>query len=83
MINFGDFGQTISIVLLKWGMFMKTNDYVKYITKEFVQYIDQPKDERKRLKREKKDRRADFLYRWFGIVPYVLILRMRERKDNR
>lgn len=62
---------------------MKTNDYVKYLTKEFVQYIDQPKDERKKLKQEKKDNRADFLYRWFGIIPYVFMLKMREKKENK
>lgn len=59
---------------------MKTNDYVKYITQEVVQYIDQPKDERKKLRQEKKDTKADFMYRWFGIIPYVLMLKMQERK---
>ena len=34
---------------------MKTNDYVKYITQTVVQYIDQPKDERKKLRQEKRD----------------------------
>nr|WP_295974276.1 YqzE family protein [uncultured Bacillus sp.] len=59
---------------------MKTNDYVKYITQTFVQYIDQPRDERKKLRQEKKEHRADFIYRWFGIVPYVFMLQLRERK---
>jgi protein-arginine kinase len=61
---------------------MKTNDYVKYLTQTVVQYIDQPRDERKKLRQEKRDRKADFLYRWFGIVPYVLMLRYRERRDD-
>jgi len=62
---------------------MKTNDYVKYLTQTVVQYIDQPKDERKKQRQEKKDRKADFLYRWFGIVPYVFILKMRERREGK
>lgn len=60
---------------------MKANDYVKYITQTVVQYIDQPRDERKKLRREKKEQRASFMYRWFGIVPYVFMLQMRERKQ--
>ncbi|WP_042458343.1 YqzE family protein [Neobacillus dielmonensis] len=51
---------------------MKTNDYVKYMTQTFVKYVDQPKDERKRLRLERKQSKASFWYRWFGIVPYVL-----------
>lgn len=62
---------------------MKTNDYVKYITQTVVQYIDQPKDERKKLRLEKKDRKATFMYRWFGIIPYALMLRMREKKGHK
>lgn len=33
---------------------MKTNDYVKYMTQQFVQYMDQPKEERKTKKIQKK-----------------------------
>ncbi len=61
---------------------MKTNDYVKYLTQTVVQYIDQPRDERKKLRQEKRDRKADFLYRWFGIVPYVLMLRYKDRRGD-
>lgn len=38
---------------------MKTNDYVKYMTQQFVQYMDQPKEERKTKKIQKKEERAD------------------------
>ena len=48
---------------------MKTNDYVKYMTQTIVKYIDQPKDERKRLHQERKEAKASFWYRWFGILP--------------
>jgi hypothetical protein len=52
---------------------MKTNDYVKYITQTFVKYIDQPKDERKKQRHEKKEAKEPFLYHWFGLIPYALI----------
>ncbi len=60
---------------------MKTNDYVKYITQTVVQYVDQPRNERKKLRQEKKEQRASFMFRWFGIVPFVFMLQLRERKQ--
>jgi hypothetical protein len=59
---------------------MKTNDYVKYITQTFVQYIDQPKEERKRIKQAKKEAEATFLFRWFGILPFLLMSNFKKKK---
>lgn len=58
---------------------MKTNDYVKYITQTVVKYIDQPKDERIKLKQQRKDEKASFWFRWFGILPYALIGLMKKK----
>jgi hypothetical protein len=62
---------------------MKTNDYVKYMTQTIVKYIDQPKDERKRQKQERKMSKASFWYRWFGILPYLLYSEVNRRKRRR
>ncbi|KAB2338499.1 YqzE family protein [Cytobacillus depressus] len=62
---------------------MKSNDYVKYITQTVVKYIDQPKDERKRHKLEKKDMKEPFLYRWFGLIPYVFYYNVKRKRDNK
>jgi len=62
---------------------MNTNDYVKYLTQTFVQYMDQPKDQRKQLKKEKKDQKEPFMLRWFGILPYAIsysVKKSRRRK---
>lgn len=59
---------------------MKTNDYVKYLTQTVVKYIDQPRDERKKIKQEKKEAQATFLYRWFGILPYLIMARMKKKR---
>jgi hypothetical protein len=59
---------------------MKSNDYVKYITQTFVKYIDQPKDERKKNKVEKKETKEPFLYHWFGVIPYLLILMFKRKR---
>lgn len=61
---------------------MKTNDYVKYITQTFVQYIDQPKEERKKMRLERKEARASFWYRWFGILPYIVYSEVQKRKQR-
>lgn len=59
---------------------MKSNDYVKYITETVVKYIDQPKEERKRHRLEKKDLKEPFLYRWFGLIPFILYQNIKKRK---
>jgi hypothetical protein len=64
-------------------MVMKTNDYVKFMTQTIVKYIDQPKDERKRLKHERKLAKASFWYRWFGILPFLLYSEVNRRKNKR
>ncbi|MFE8702496.1 YqzE family protein [Cytobacillus sp. FJAT-54145] len=54
-------------------MSLNTNDYVKYITQTVVKYIDQPKDERKKIRQERKSSKESFLFRWFGIIPYMFM----------
>jgi YqzE-like protein len=65
---------------LKAGVSMKTNDYVKYMTQTIVKYADQPRDERRRLRTERKETKASFWYRWFGILPYVLYFEVKKRR---
>lgn len=62
---------------------MKTNDYVKYMTQTIVKYADQPRDERKRLRKERKEAKASFWYRWFGILPYIVYSELKRiRRKN-
>ncbi|MDR6998725.1 YqzE family protein [Neobacillus niacini] len=61
---------------------MKTNDYVKYVTQTIVKYADQPKDERKRIRTERKQAQASFWYRWFGILPYIFYSEMKRRRKR-
>jgi hypothetical protein len=64
----------------KAGVSMKTNDYVKYMTQTIVKYADQPKDERKRLRTVRKETKASFWYRWFGILPYIVYTEVKKRR---
>jgi hypothetical protein len=61
-------------------MSMKTNDYVKYLTQTVVKYIDQPKEDREKVKLAKKEEREPFLYKWFGILPYLFYYNMKKKK---
>ncbi|WP_062355917.1 YqzE family protein [Bacillus kwashiorkori] len=51
---------------------MKSNDYVKFLTQTVIQHFDTPKEERKRIKVERKQVRDPFMHRWFGIMPFVV-----------
>ncbi|WP_394137389.1 YqzE family protein [Cytobacillus oceanisediminis] len=61
---------------------MKSNEYVKYITQTVVKYIDQPKDERKKHRMEKKDMKEPFLFRWFGVLPYIFYFGIKKKKHK-
>ncbi|MEM5592314.1 YqzE family protein [Niallia circulans] len=62
---------------------MNTNDYVKYLTQTFVQYMDQPKEERKKLRAERKGLKEPFILRWFGILPYLILFSFKRRNVKR
>lgn len=59
---------------------MKTNDYVKYVTKTIVQYMDQPRSERKQHRFNKKQMKEPFMNKWFGIIPYVVYFLFKRKK---
>lgn len=62
---------------------MKSNDYVKFMTETFVKYIDQPKDERKKHRMQKKTEKEPFLFRWFGVIPYLFYYGLKTKRKNR
>ncbi|HEO8418678.1 YqzE family protein [Niallia sp. FSL W8-0635] len=62
---------------------MNTNDYVKYLTQTFVQYMDQPKEERQKLRAERKGLKEPFMLRWFGVLPYLIIFSFKRRNVRR
>lgn len=67
---------------MKDGVTMKTNDYVKYLTQTVVKYIDQPKEERRKMKQAKKEAEATFMFRWFGILPFMLMSSIKKKKNK-
>ncbi|XBP66246.1 YqzE family protein [Bacillus velezensis] len=62
---------------------MKTNDYVKYMTEQFVKYFDTPKQERRERKEVRKEKKVPASQHWFGILPYSFKLWMQPEKIKR
>jgi hypothetical protein len=51
---------------------MSFQDLVGFLTKEFVQYVDTPKDERIKKKQEKKKRQGKWSQELFGALPTAI-----------
>ncbi|MBA4535799.1 YqzE family protein [Bacillus aquiflavi] len=62
---------------------MNSNEYVKFMTKTIVQYIDQPREERKQQRLMKKQTKEPFLYKWFGLIPYAILFMLKRNKEKK
>lgn len=64
---------------------MSGNDLVKYMTEEFMKYIDMPKKEREKLKQQRKEikqaNQPQISNKWFGLLP-VSIKLWRNKSDK-
>jgi len=59
---------------------MSTNDYVKFMTQQFVSYLDQPKDVRKQTKQQRKLEREPLGSQMFGVLPLAVSLMFKKKK---
>lgn len=64
-------------------MYMSFHDYVKFVTQQFVTYVDQPKEKRKELKLQKKELKEPVQNQLFGLVPMAISVFIENRKKNR
>ncbi len=48
---------------------MKSDDYVKYLTEQFVHYMNQPRDFRKQVRAERKQYKSSMSRQLFGLLP--------------
>ncbi|WP_082129882.1 YqzE family protein [Aneurinibacillus tyrosinisolvens] len=55
---------------------MSSQEYVRYLTQQFVRYIETPKE-----KRVKKQKEA-WSYRWFGVLPLGLSILFRRKNKQ-
>ncbi|MFT8871037.1 MAG: YqzE family protein [Sporolactobacillus sp.] len=64
---------------------MKSEDYVRFLTEQFVRYLQKPEDERKKAKQVRRDSRLPLRNQLFGQIPdaiesYARNLRRSARK---
>ncbi|PEA56335.1 YqzE family protein [Bacillus pseudomycoides] len=62
---------------------MSTNDYIRYVTQQFVSYMDAPKEDRKQKRQQRREEREPFLNRWFGMLPVSAAFFYRQMKKKR
>ncbi|MCM3080253.1 MULTISPECIES: YqzE family protein [Brevibacillus] len=53
---------------------MSFQEYLKFLTRMFVQYVETPKEER----RQRKVPRESWSSRWFGAIPMSIKLLLRK-----
>lgn len=51
---------------------MKSDDYVKFLTEQFVHYMETPRADRKTVRIEKRQSRPPKRNLWFGLVPNAI-----------
>ncbi|MBU8908985.1 YqzE family protein [Desertibacillus haloalkaliphilus] len=62
---------------------MSLNDYVKFLTEQFVTYVDRPKEEQRAKKEELKAMKLPFHYHWFGLLPLSISIFIKKFKSSK
>jgi hypothetical protein len=52
----------------------KTEEFVKYITQQFVTYLDTPREVRREARNRHKSIRGPWYEHWFGQIPMAVSL---------
>ncbi|GAA4863393.1 YqzE family protein [Paenibacillus vulneris] len=50
----------------------KGDELVKYMTEQFVKYMETPREIRKQTRATQREMREQWQYRWFGMLPLAL-----------
>ncbi|WLD92045.1 YqzE family protein [Alkalihalobacillus sp. AL-G] len=58
---------------------MSTNDFVKYLTQQFVRHFDQPKEKRREKRTSRKDHKPPMSVQWFGLVPMAISMLIKRK----
>ncbi len=62
---------------------MSFNDLVKFLTQQFVTYVNQPTEERRASKLERKATKPPVLFRMFGLVPLAFVISFKNSKVSK
>lgn len=67
----------------EWDQLSSFNDYVKFVTQQFVSYVDRPKEERIALRRQRKEARPPIQYQMFGMLPLALSMILKKYRNRK
>jgi hypothetical protein len=56
---------------------MSSNEYVKFLTRTLVNYMETPKSVRKEKRAVKKE---SWSYRWFGMIPLSISMLFKKQR---
>ncbi|WP_100331548.1 YqzE family protein [Bacillus xiapuensis] len=51
---------------------MSSNELIRYFTQKTLTYFNEPKQDRKAKRRQKKLKRTSLSSRWFGVLPWAI-----------
>jgi hypothetical protein len=58
---------------------MSTNDYIKYLTQQFVTYMNVPREQRRIQRENRKQLKQPFTSNWFGIIPFAFMMLLKRK----
>jgi len=50
----------------------KADELIKYLTEQFVNYMETPREVRKQTRASQRELREQWQYRWFGMIPLAI-----------
>lgn len=62
---------------------MSFQEWVKFLTTEFVRFVNTPQSERRQQKQVRKVQRGGWSQHWFGVVPTALMMMMKSARIRR
>lgn len=58
---------------------MTFKDWISYLIKRWIHYVETPKEERKEKKEARKE---DWSSKWFGMIPFSMKMMLMRVKDR-
>jgi hypothetical protein len=61
---------------------MSSQELIKFLTREFVQYVDTPKEERLKRRQETRLQNVPWSEHWFGLLPFGIKMLLRGKNKE-
>jgi len=65
------------------GRSMSGNEYIKFLTKEIVLYLNTTSEEKKKRKSDKRKKPTSSVQYWFGMVPISVKILFQHKRNSR